>query len=483
MRALAAAGGFDGDAGACRSSLRRGCGLPASRASRSCYGTEGSVRAATLKEVDFVVSAIVGVAGLEATYAAVMAGKPIGLANKECMVAAGEILTRRGAREEGAAAADRLRAQRGPPVHAGGDAAGGEADLADGFGRPVPQDCRCSEFEHITAEQALKHPTWVMGQRITIDSATMLNKGLEIIEACRLFDLPPAQVQVTVHPQSTVHSLVEYMDGSILAQISVTDMRLPILYALSYPERVESELTFDMRALADLDFEPPDLERFPCLRLAYEAAEAGGAHPIALNAADEVAVAAFLEGRISFMGIPRTIEEVLAATPASHPATIAEVLEVDAQSRERARCRDCGKGCCSKEGYASPRLTEHTPVRRSNGCAAAARREAAFLNYAFRCYQYLSTLIVLGIMVLVHEFGHFAVAKLFRVKVEVFSIGFGKRLFGFRRGDTDYRLSLLPLGGYVKMQGELGGDGTVPLETTVLSGTAARAMRHATPAT
>jgi 1-deoxy-D-xylulose-5-phosphate reductoisomerase len=142
---------------------------------------------------------------------------------------------------------------------------------------------------------------------------------------------------VTVHPQSTVHSLVEYVDGSILAQISVTDMRLPILYALSYPERVESELTFDMQALADLHFEPPDLARFPCLRLAYEAAEAGGAHPIALNASDEVAVAAFLEGRISFMGIPRTIEEVLAATPASHPATIAEVLAVDAESRERAR--------------------------------------------------------------------------------------------------------------------------------------------------
>jgi 1-deoxy-D-xylulose-5-phosphate reductoisomerase len=187
-----------------------------------------------------------------------------------------------------------------------------------------------------------------MGQRITIDSATLLNKGLEIIEACRLFDLPPAQVKVTVHPQSTVHSLVEYIDGSILAQISVTDMRLPILYALSYPKRVESELTFDMRALADLQFEPPDLERFPCLRLAYEAAEAGGAHPIALNASDEVAVAAFLEGRISFMDIPRTIEEVLAATPASHPETIAEVLAVDAQSRERARAMIVARAAARK---------------------------------------------------------------------------------------------------------------------------------------
>jgi 1-deoxy-D-xylulose-5-phosphate reductoisomerase len=301
-------------------------------------GTEGSVRAATLPEVDFVVSAIVGVAGLEATYAAVMAGKPVGLANKECMVAAGEILTR-AAREKNVPLL---------PIDSEHNAihqcmrAGTRQEVKQiwltASGGPFRQ-LPLSEFEHITVEQALKHPTWVMGRRITIDSATLLNKGLEIIEACRLFDLPPAQVKVTVHPQSTVHSLVEYVDGSILAQISVTDMRLPILYALSYPERVESELTFDMGALADLHFEAPDFERFPCLRLSYEAAEAGGAHPIALNASDEVAVAAFLEGRISFMDIPRTIEEVLAATPASHPATIADVLAADAQSRERARAR------------------------------------------------------------------------------------------------------------------------------------------------
>lgn len=300
------------------------------------HGTEGSTRAATLPEVDFVVSAIVGVAGLEATYAAVMAGKSIGLANKECMVAAGEILT----------AAAREKKVALLPIDSEHNAihqcmrAGTRQEVKQiwltASGGPF-RHTPLNEFEHITVEQALKHPTWVMGRRITIDSATLLNKGLEIIEACRLFDLPPAKVQVTVHPQSTVHSLVEYIDGSILAQISVTDMRLPILYALSYPERVESELTFDMRALADLHFEPPDLERFPCLRLAYEAAEAGGAHAIALNASDEVAVEAFLERRISFPGIPRTIEEVLAATPASHPATIGEVLAVDAESRERAR--------------------------------------------------------------------------------------------------------------------------------------------------
>jgi 1-deoxy-D-xylulose-5-phosphate reductoisomerase len=176
-----------------------------------------------------------------------------------------------------------------------------------------------------------------MGRRITIDSATMLNKGLEVIEACRLFNVPPGKVRVTIHPQSTVHSLVEYVDGSILAQISVTDMRLPILYALAYPERPASNLTFDLGALRHLDFEEPDFERFPCLRLAYEAAEKGGAHCIALNAADEVAVEAFLERRIPFTGIADTIEKVLASTLEAHPATIAEVLAADRQARQTAQ--------------------------------------------------------------------------------------------------------------------------------------------------
>jgi len=202
--------------------------------------------------------------------------------------------------------------------------------------KPSGSQLRAARFASITPAQALKHPTWVMGRRITIDSATMLNKGLEVIEACRLFDVPPSQVRVVVHPQSTVHSLVEFVDGSILAQISVTDMRLPILYALAWPERPASTLTFDLAALRHLDFEPPDLERFPCLRLAFEAAEKGGSHCIALNAADEVAVEAFLEGRISFLGIPRTIEKVLATTPEAHPATIAEVLAADREARQMA---------------------------------------------------------------------------------------------------------------------------------------------------
>ena len=303
---------------------------------RVVYGTEGTVVCATLPDADFVVSAIVGVSGLEATYAAILAGKPLGLANKECMVAAGEILTR-AAKEQNVPIlpidSEHNAVHQCLRVGAHSEVKFIWLTASGGPFRALPLD----QFANITPEQALKHPTWVMGRRITIDSASMLNKGLEIIEACRLFDVPPSQVQVTVHPQSTVHSLVEYVDGSILAQISVTDMRLPILYALAYPERPVSNLTFDLASLRHLDFEPPDFERFPCLRLAYEAAEKGGAHCIALNAADEVAVEAFLDRKIPFMGIPRTIEKVLASTPEAHPATIAEVLAADREARQTAR--------------------------------------------------------------------------------------------------------------------------------------------------
>lgn len=300
------------------------------------FGAAGTVQVASLPEVDFVVSAIVGVAGLEATYAAVMAGKTVGLANKECLVAAGEILI-------AAAAAHGATLL---PIDSEHNAihqcirGGSRQEIrqiwltaSGGPFRTTPLE----KFASITVAQALQHPTWVMGQRITVDSATMLNKGLEIIEACRLFDLPPSAVRVTVHPQSTIHSLVEFVDGSILAQLSVTDMRLPILYALTYPERIASDLTLDLAALTHLDFSPPDFARFPCLRLAYEAAELGGEHCIALNAADEIAVGAFLEERIPFMAIPRTIEDVLGETPHRHPATIAEVLEADSRARLAAR--------------------------------------------------------------------------------------------------------------------------------------------------
>ncbi len=318
------------------SDLRRRLLRKGLTATEVVWGSEGTIHAATLPEVDFVISAIVGVAGLEATYAAVEAGKAIGLANKEAMVAAGEILT----------AAARAKNVALLPIDSEHNAihqcmrAGQRSEVrqiwltaSGGPFRTLPIE----KFESITVEEALHHPTWVMGRRITIDSATLLNKGLEIIEACRLFDLPPSAIKVTVHPQSTVHSLVEYVDGSLLAQISVTDMRLPILYALNFPERVDSDLRFDMTALADLHFEPPDLQRFPCLRLSYEAAEKGGAHPIALNAADEIAVDAFLKRAIPFTGIPDTIEQVLEITPTTHPATIKDVLALDSQARALAR--------------------------------------------------------------------------------------------------------------------------------------------------
>ena len=304
------------------------------------YGTAGSVRAATLPEIDFVVSAIVGVAGLEATYAAICAGKTIGLANKECLVAAGELIIAAARQHHVALLPIDSEHNAVHQAMRGGAPAEVRQVWLTASGGPF-RNTPLAEFERITPQQALKHPTWVMGQRITVDSATMMNKGFEVIEACRLFDLPPAQVRVTVHPQSTVHSLVEFIDGSILAQISVTDMRLPILYALSYPERVQSDLTFDLATLSQLDFSQPDLAKFPCLRLAYEAAAVGGPACIALNAADEVAVAAFLDPdparAIPFLGIPRTIEEVLAQTSGARPASIQQVLEIDLAARECAR--------------------------------------------------------------------------------------------------------------------------------------------------
>ena len=302
------------------------------------FGQAGTVRVATHEEVDFVVSAIVGVAGLKATYEAVRAGKAIGLANKECMVAAGELITRE-ARKQGKPLLP-IDSEHNA-VHQcmrGGRMHEVERVWLTASGGPFLHTPK-SEFERITVEQALNHPTWKMGKRITIDSATLMNKGFEVIEACRLFDMPPEKVSVIVHPQSTIHSMVEFNDGSILAQLSVTDMRLPILYALTYPERIASDLRFNVLDLKRLDFAPPDPAKFPCLRLAYEAAEAGGAKPIALNAADEVAVAAFLNHEIGFSDIPKVIERTILETSDRHPESIEEVLAIDVQAREAARNR------------------------------------------------------------------------------------------------------------------------------------------------
>ena len=300
------------------------------------HGPAGTVKVATHPDADFVVSAIVGVAGLEATYEAVRAGKTVGLANKECLVAAGELITAEARRQgkpllpidsEHNAVHQCLRGGRMEEV---------ERIWLTASGGPFLNTPR-SQFASITVQQALNHPTWKMGQRITIDSATLMNKGFEVIEACRLFHVPAEKVQVMVHPQSTIHSMVEFVDGSILAQFSVTDMRLPILYALTYPERIQSDLRFPVMDLRHLDFSVPDMDKFPCLGLAYESAQAGGAKPVALNAADEVAVAAFLERTIGFSDIPRIVSGVLAETRSRNFESIKEVLRADAEARQTAR--------------------------------------------------------------------------------------------------------------------------------------------------
>ncbi len=317
-------------------------------------GSPGTVKVATHPEADFVVSAIVGVAGLEATYEAVKAGKTVGVANKECLVTAGELIMAE-ARKQGKpllpidsehnAIHQCLRGGSRSEVHRIWLTASGGPFLN------TPK----RHFPHITIEEALNHPTWKMGKRITIDSATLMNKGFEVIEACRLFDMPANQVSVLVHPQSTIHSMVEFVDGSLLAQLSVTDMQLPILYALTYPDRIESDLRFPVSELRHLDFSPPDLDKFPCLRLAYEAVQTGGARTIALNAADEVAVAAFLDGVIGFEDIPATIEAVLRETPAHKPESIDMVLDLDADARRRARhlVRSTGRGTATAAGHAA----------------------------------------------------------------------------------------------------------------------------------
>jgi 1-deoxy-D-xylulose-5-phosphate reductoisomerase len=299
-------------------------------------GVAGTVRVATLPEVDFVVSAIVGVAGLEATYEAVKAGKSVGLANKECLVTAGELLT------------EEARRQGKPllPIDSEHNAVhqcmrGGKLEEVDRIwltasGGPFLHT-PAAEFESITVEQALNHPTWKMGKRITIDSATLMNKGFEVIEACWLFDLPPSQVDVVVHPQSSIHAMVEYNDGSILAQVSATDMRMPIQYAMTYPDRERAPVArMDWSEPRTWTFTAPDVQKFRLLKLAYLAQERGGSATCTLNAADEVAVEAFLAGRIPFPAIARTVEETLQRQPDAEPATIEEVIAVDLSSRETA---------------------------------------------------------------------------------------------------------------------------------------------------
>ena len=302
------------------------------------WGREGLLQAAAGTGADTVVSAIVGGAGLLPTMAALSAGKIVALANKESLVMAGELMTAearaRGTRilpvdSEHSAIFQCLNGKIGQVRRIVLTASGGPF-------RQLPMEA----FARITPEDALQHPTWSMGKKISIDSATLVNKGLEVIEAHWLFGLPLDQVDVIVHPQSVVHSLVEYLDGSFLAQLGVADMRVPIQYALTYPERcVCPAARLDLEKLPSLIFEPVDRQKFPCLDLAYEAARAGGSWPTVLSAANEVAVQRFLDRRIGFDEIPTMIRKALDAHPHRAVRSIEDVLEVDREVRERLERR------------------------------------------------------------------------------------------------------------------------------------------------
>jgi 1-deoxy-D-xylulose-5-phosphate reductoisomerase len=301
------------------------------------HGAAGMLAVATHPSATTLVSAAVGVVGLEGTYAAIKAGKQVALSNKEVLVAAGEIVM---------AAAREAKVEL-LPVDSEHNAihqclrAGKHSEVkrlvltaSGGPFRKTP----LAQMAAATPEQALAHPNWVMGRRITIDSATLVNKGFEVIEARWLFDMRPDQIDVVIHPQSTIHSMVEYVDGSILAQLGPTDMRMPIQYALTYPERAASnDVALDWRKLRRLDFAKVSTRRFPCLRLAQEAMRKLGAYPCAFNAADEVAVEAFLERRIPFSAIAEVIEGVMTRTPRVKMASISDVLEADLEARRMAR--------------------------------------------------------------------------------------------------------------------------------------------------
>ena len=301
------------------------------------HGREGMLAVGTHAAADIVVSAAVGVVGLEATYEAVKLGKIIALSNKEVLVAAGELVM----------AAAKKAGRELLPVDSEHNAVhqclrGGEHRevlrlVLTASGGPFRKSPLAS-LASVTPEQALAHPNWKMGSRITIDSATMMNKGFEVIEARWLFGVRPDQIDVVIHPQSTIHSMVEFVDGSVLAQLGPTDMRMPIQYALTYPERVASnQVALDWSKLRRLDFARVSTRRFPCLRLAREAMKRGGAMPCALNAADEIAVAAFLDRRLPFLGIPGVIERVLERMPRVKFEKMDDVLTADMEARRMAK--------------------------------------------------------------------------------------------------------------------------------------------------
>ncbi|HEU4351919.1 MAG TPA: 1-deoxy-D-xylulose-5-phosphate reductoisomerase [Burkholderiales bacterium] len=301
------------------------------------FGAQALETVALHPEVDTVMAGIVGAAGLASTLAAVHAGKRVLLANKEALVMAGPLVLR-SARQSGAQLVP-VDSEHNAVFQCFSEKKFVRKIVLTASGGPF-RAATPESLAGVTPEQACAHPNWTMGRKISVDSATMMNKGLEVIEARWLFDLPPERIEVLIHPQSIVHSLVEYVDGSVIAQLSTPDMRVPIACALAYPERVESGArSLDLASIRNLSFEKPDAARFPCLALAYSALRAGGVAPAVLNAANEIAVEAFLAGRLAFTGIAGVIADTLAAFPAGPAEELAQVMEADARARELARMR------------------------------------------------------------------------------------------------------------------------------------------------
>ena len=305
------------------------------------HGVESLIELSALPEVDAVIAAIVGAAGLEPTLAAARAGKRVMLANKEVLVMAGELFMH-AVREHGAIllpvdSEHNAIFQALPADFSHGlSACGVQKILLTASGGPF-RTVALDELSHVTPDQACAHPNWVMGRKISVDSATMMNKGLEVIEARWLFDAPPEMIQVVVHPQSVIHSAVQYSDGSVLAQLGNPDMRTPIAYAMAWPERIAAGVeSLDLFKIARLDFFAPDFERFRCLQLAYDVLREGGTAPAILNAANEVAVAAFLDNRLPFLGIARLNDQVLQSLSAGPEGSLADVLAADAEARQLA---------------------------------------------------------------------------------------------------------------------------------------------------
>jgi 1-deoxy-D-xylulose-5-phosphate reductoisomerase len=305
-------------------------------------GVEALERIASLPEADTVMAAIVGAAGLRPALAAARAGKKILLANKEALVMAGPIfmneVQRNGAVLLPIDSEHNAIYQSLPRDYSSNlENSGVRRILLTASGGPFRQK-PLGELEQVTPDQACAHPNWVMGQKISVDSATMMNKGLEVIEAHWLFNVRPDRIEVVIHPQSVIHSMVEYADGSVIAQLGNPDMRTPIAYALAYPDRIEAGVEpLDLCRIGALNFERPDFKRFPCLRLAYEALARGGNAPAVLNAANEIAVEAFLGGSLAFTRIPEVIEQTLASIAWEEVATLEDVLAADTVAREAAR--------------------------------------------------------------------------------------------------------------------------------------------------